>query len=311
MADVPDGDVNFSQLSSPRHSPLGPKSHENSHPHTSLSAKNREDAQSDSEPDLPRMSPRHSNVFQPECVDLTMLTSDAEIPEESNSNTRPRDLVKAERLSPKIRLVLTNKPDTVHGASDAIIISDSDDDQLSDDLPPLTDAAAISSYPMSRWENPPDRPRFMICVLQKMQPQARANLRDLFAGIEEEAMWTNTSNVVKAYISEKEKVRGMDATTFKTYSGIIRLFDMYIECTWHDRKRRKVLQSVVQKVKNKSGMFRDFYQICHEYLMNYEDDFINRRRRVDGDDEEDSDPLTANRRRQTAIKYVYCDITLA
>lgn len=228
------------------------------------------------ESDLPSLPFRGVMPHSPraEVIDLTILSSDTSAAEPSQSKGNPRNLNTPEkhRRSLKLKLNRTrlsfevakeNSPSK--SANSMITISDSDEVSLPNPPPPLHDFAAIAKFPYRSWAKSGDQERFLIAFFQQMRPDIRDTLRDLFESVEKEQMWINTMTVMDSF-PKPQKVRGMDESTFKTYTGVIRLFEMFLDGEFRPKPRGGISLNMVTKLKAESDTFPRFHEFCRTIL---------------------------------------------
>ncbi|KAI9746628.1 MAG: hypothetical protein M1818_000342 [Claussenomyces sp. TS43310] len=224
-------------------------------------------------------TPGHS---LPEVVDLTGLpeTSAGEEPPISSRIKRlesPETPFKdpfQDSYKPRIKLIvkhsLSSEPDLPISNTDVtknvIQISDSDEVvEMPKVIPPITDFQAMAEFSTEIWIKRGDRARLLITVLMQMKQDARAALLELFTNLSEHQIWSGMIEVMCAMRDGHDKVRGVDANTFRSQTGVIRLFKIYTDCR-DCAPRVRLPAAIVGKLRSKRDMFQPFHQLSLQVL---------------------------------------------
>jgi hypothetical protein len=248
-----------------------------------------------SRPSSPVVSDGKTPVLQKamhDIVDLTMLTSDTSGAEGPAHLSHIVDLSTPQKPKNKIRLVLKREGTPISRKSQVIHISDSEDIASPAELPPYTDPATIGKTHRTYWQKVEDRERLLIGELYNMNPIPREDLRQLFAAIARPQMWLDMVSVMQAISNGKDAVRGVDGRTFLGLTGVMRLFEMFADCRYRG-VRHTLTKLVVDKIEQEEDHFKSFYEICARTL----DIIFGKQLETVVDDEEDSEPTPANRRK--------------
>ncbi|PSS22500.1 hypothetical protein M430DRAFT_84790, partial [Amorphotheca resinae ATCC 22711] len=188
-----------------------------------------------------------------EPIDLTMLSDDSPL----------RPVTKMEmpkKKKPLIKLTNHNSP----LSSSPIVISD---EELPlpdmDNLPPYDDPDAIAKFSHEAWASVSDRERLLISVLKEMNDAARTAIFSFISNVSETELWDHMSGVIGALLKAKSSLKGVDDNTFETLINFIKLFNTYVDCKYHARKKpseRRLLK--LQSARNE--WFPAFYLLCRK-----------------------------------------------
>lgn len=232
-------------------------------------------------------------------VDLTMLSSDISGGERSRRGSQVIDLITPEKAKNKIRLTF-KRESTEPNESHFVQVSDSDDADLSPRCLILEDPAEIAKVPSAQWEKAKDRDRLLIGRLYRTNREHREDLLQLFIQLTPSVMWSAMVEVMNAFRDGKDRVRGIDAKTYKNLTGVMRYFEIYALC--HYRPHRLRIHAVeVETIMGKKGLFKPFHKLCRATL---ESGLLPKRKETRAVDEEDSDPLSPGRRKSKASRLV-------
>lgn len=160
---------------------------------------------------------------------------------------------------------------------------------------PHGEVAIIARYGYKAWEEANNPECLIITVLYNMPKEARTSIFELLSAhvLSPDELWAQTIDVMRECRDGKDRLRGMDAKTFSIFTGVIRLFDMYVDCKWkRNRKDRLASKTYQRLIDNGPEKFKPFTELCLKVEEAYTEVKASL---VDDDDEE---PLLRTKRSQ-------------
>lgn len=255
----------------------------------------------DEEPILPEPRSKPSNAV-PEMVDLTMLSSD-----DSPARQIVNLITPGKKRKPLIKLFNRNSP----FGSSPITLSDSNNETFPDgkmpdpeNMPRYDDPAAIDKYSYKAWARSFDKERLLIKVFYRMAEAKRAALFEFIPHVSDTDLWGNMTQVIDTLVAGDRSVRGMDASVREIITGFIRLFVMFVEGRYHPDRESPTTEKLRKVLENKNPLFTPFYKHCCQM-----EGYFDHSKQIQppapkgpvsgkvDDDDEDGEPLSANRRR--------------
>lgn len=230
-------------------------------------------------------------------IDLTMTSSDEGSPVRKSS-FGVLDLTTPKKVT-KIKLINKNSPSYVAPPpSFQVMISDEEESEKPDpnNLPPLSDPAAVAKFSAATWTSIPDVKRLLITVLYSMVPHSRDMLFSLISNITKKELWVTMNQVLEAVLHGQKDVKGIDAATFNTFINLIRLFQMFL-----DVKKRPFnvpKKATARKLQAKEDSYPAFYKLCRDFEGYFGGKSQSSGDKDDGDDDSDEGPRLATRRRR-------------
>ncbi|KFY76189.1 hypothetical protein V498_09743 [Pseudogymnoascus sp. VKM F-4517 (FW-2822)] len=190
-------------------------------------------------------------------VDLTCLSDSPEIIDLVTPSKAQRKLAVGESSlgsnTPKHRLEGSQASDSDADAEKSLVSNKPPKDI------PYSEPATIASYSYKAWEEENDPARLVIAVLHNMPKEGRTSISELLSAHKPNELWTQTIDVMRVCRDGKDRLRGMDPKTFGIFTGVIRLFDMYVDCKKKknrtDRLAPKMCQKLIDNAKEKFGPF--------------------------------------------------------
>ena len=159
---------------------------------------------------------------------------------------------------------------------------------------PYSEPATIASYGYKVWEEENDPDRLVIAVLHNMPEEGRMSISELLSAHNPDELWVQTIDVMRACRDGKDRLRGMDPKTFSIFTGIIRLFDMYVDCKKKQNRKDRLAPKICQKlIDNAPEKFGPFATACLAAVEAYVD--VTAPLAVD----EDEEPLIRTKRNLT------------
>jgi hypothetical protein len=232
-------------------------------------------------------------------IDLTMTSSD-EVTRVSRPRSEVIDLVTPTKQTPKIRLINRNSPFNSSGAKSPIVVLEGEASVKPDknNLPSLSNPAAVAKFSSTDWANLPDVKRLLITVLYSLDANLRNMIFSVVANITKVQLWSNITEVSEALLRNKKTVQGIDEATFRTLVHITRLFHMFTDTK--ERNFTEPPKRVLKKLQTRRDSFPAFYELCRKF-----EGYFNGKSQMPGndthsDEDEDSDegPQRATKRRR-------------
>ncbi|KFY25478.1 hypothetical protein V493_04617 [Pseudogymnoascus sp. VKM F-4281 (FW-2241)] len=178
-------------------------------------------------------------------------------------------------------------------ASDSDVQSDAERSIGVDKPPkeiPYNDPATIASYGHKTWEQENDPARLVITVLHNMPSEGRTSISELLSAHSPDELWTQTIDVMRECHDGKDRLRGMDPKTFKIFTGVIRLFDMYVDCKKKKNRKDRLAPKIYQKLMDSAPeKFGPFTAACLSAVEAYVDVMAH-------SDDDDEEPLLRTKR---------------
>lgn len=159
---------------------------------------------------------------------------------------------------------------------------------------PYDKPALIASYGYKAWEEENDPARLVITVLHNMPKEGRTSICELLSAHSPDELWTQTIDVMRECRDGKDKLRGMDATTFCIFTGVIRLFEMYVDCKKRNNRTDRLAPKTCQKLIDNIPKFRPFTRACLAAVEAYID--VTAPLADDDYDDDDEEPLLRTKR---------------
>ncbi|OBT66036.1 hypothetical protein VE03_03149 [Pseudogymnoascus sp. 23342-1-I1] len=192
-------------------------------------------------------------------VDLTFLSDSPEIIDlVTPSKAQRKPDVGASSLgsnTPKARLEGSRASGTDADAEKSLVLNKPPKDI------PYNEPATIALYSYKAWEEENDPARLVIAVLHNMPKEGRTSIIELLSAHGRDELWAQTFDVMRVCRDGKDRLRGMDSKTFGIFTGVIRLFDMYVDCKKKrnrtDRLAPKMCQKLINNAKEKFGPFTE------------------------------------------------------
>lgn len=160
-------------------------------------------------------------------------------------------------------------------ASDSDVQSDVEKSLASKKPPkgiPYSEPATIASYSYKVWEEENDPDRLVIAVLHNMPEEGRMSISELLSAHSPDELWAQTIDVMRECRDGKDRLRGMDPKTFSIFTGIIRLFDMYVDCKKKQNRKDRLAPKICQKlIDNAPEKFGPFATACLAAVEAYVD----------------------------------------
>ncbi|KFY86074.1 hypothetical protein V500_07896 [Pseudogymnoascus sp. VKM F-4518 (FW-2643)] len=178
-------------------------------------------------------------------------------------------------------------------ASDSDVQSDTEKSLASNKPPkdiPYNDPATIAKYSYKAWEEENDPARLVIAILHNMPNEGRTGISELLSAHSPDELWTQTIDVMRECSDGKDRLRGMDTKTFGIFTGVIRLFDMYLDCKKKKNRKDRLAPKICQKLMDNAPKFRPFIEVCLAAVEAYVDVATT----LPGDDDEE--PLLRTKR---------------
>jgi hypothetical protein len=198
--------------------------------------------------------------------DLTMISSD----ESSTGRPNKINLVTPQKMKSKLKRLRQK-----NSSSPVILVVDSDSDPMPDldDLPPLHDPAAIAKLGYIVWARLLDKERLLVTVFFKMDKSMREDVLQFVSNKSELNLWNALKPVIDAYANFYEApedtvdpafkgVKGIDRLTFDILSGLILLFEIYIDCCYHHWRAPPSKFTISKVIGQKDNQFSPFYKLC-------------------------------------------------
>ncbi|KFY47402.1 hypothetical protein V495_01952 [Pseudogymnoascus sp. VKM F-4514 (FW-929)] len=155
---------------------------------------------------------------------------------------------------------------------------------------PYNEAAIIASYGHKAWEEANDPARLVIAVLHNMPKEGRTSIFELLSAHSPEELWTLTIDVMRECCDGKDRLRGMDPKTFGIFTGVIRLFEMYVDCKKTKNRKDRLAPKTCRKLIDNAPKFGLFTAIC----LGVADSYTNAIASLA--DDEDEEPLLRTKR---------------
>lgn len=137
---------------------------------------------------------------------------------------------------------------------------------------PYSEPATIAAYGYKAWEEENDPARLVIAVLHNMPKEGRTSISELLSAHNPDELWTQTIDVMRECRDGKDRLRGMDPKTFSIFTGVIRLFDMYVDCKKKQNRKDRLAPKICQKLMdNAAEKFGPFTEVCLAAVEAYVD----------------------------------------
>jgi hypothetical protein len=163
------------------------------------------------------------------------------------------------RRDPLIRRDNANVP-----FPDALSVDD-DEQVLPPVIPALGDLAGIMARGRNYWERAGDRERFIIAQLASLSQEMRDGLADIFFARVTPRLWSDMVSIMEALKKNRGSLDGFTEKSFMFLTGVLRLFEMYIDCRYRG-PRERLTQRIVTKILDKKDQFEDFVVLCNRTL---------------------------------------------
>ncbi|KFY12905.1 hypothetical protein V492_03592 [Pseudogymnoascus sp. VKM F-4246] len=228
-------------------------------------------------------------------VDLTVLSDSPELVDlVTPSKPRQKTAVGGPSLGGDSPITRSTNKSEGHRNSDSDVQSDADESLPSNKPPkdiPYNKPAAIASYGYKAWEEENDPARLVITVLHNMPKEGRTSISELLSAHSPEELWTQTIDVMRECRDGKDRLRGMDPKTFSIFTGVIRLFDMYVDCKKKKNRKDRLSPKTCQRlIDNATEKFGPFTEVCLAAVEAYVDAVAPLY------DDEDEEPLLRTKR---------------
>jgi SNF2 family DNA or RNA helicase len=229
-------------------------------------------------------------------VDLTVLSDSPEIID-LVTPSKPQQKTSAGESSLGSNTPKAKYSNILEGSrtSDSGVQSDAEKSVAANKPPkdiPYNKPATIASYGYKAWEEENDPARLVIAVLHNMPKEARTSISELLSAHNSDELWPQTVDVMRECCDGKDKLRGMDQKTFRIFTGVIRLFEMYVECKKIKNRKDRLAPKTCQKlIDNAPEKFKPFTEACLAAIEAYVDVTAPL---ADGDDDEE--PLLRTKR---------------
>ncbi|OBT89344.1 hypothetical protein VE02_01460 [Pseudogymnoascus sp. 03VT05] len=265
-----------------------------------LSRRNMPPSSPLSSPQTPASSRlRHGTSVDESSTDFVDLTFLSDSPEIVDLVTPSKSLQKTAVGGPSLKNnTWKAKPSSIldgSRTSDSGVQSDAENPLAPNKPPkniPYNKPATIASYGYKAWEEENDPARLVIAVLHNMPKEARASISELLSAHSPDELWTLTIDVMRECCDGKDRLRGMDPKTFCIFTGVIRLFEMYVECKKIKNRKDRLAPKTCQKLIDNTPKFGPFTRACLAAVEAYVDvtaPFAD-------DDDDDEEPLLRTKR---------------